>query len=73
MLSPTIPRYFQIMKKQKRHTIDMTPAEVEALNRVATDVAATARAGATFGQPSWRALLKGIAEGWIKCRRGKRP
>jgi len=54
--------------KPRRHTIDLTPAEVNSLLTVAERCNAFARAGRSVNLPSWRTLLREIASGRIACR-----
>ena len=49
-----------------RSAIDLRLADVRALNEIAAALGCTARAGITYGKPSWRALVKDIALGKLK-------
>ena len=41
-----------------RSAIDLRLADVRALNEIAAALGCTARAGITYGKPSWRALSR---------------
>lgn len=47
----------------RRDTAKLTHTEWAALDAIAAQVGATATTGPTAGQPSWRRLLKEIANG----------
>lgn len=47
----------------KRESIPLTPEQWAALERIAAETNSTADRGPTTGQPSWRALLRRIADG----------
>jgi len=46
-----------------RSAIDLRAADIERLTEIASAHNSTARAGANYGRPSWRALVKDIATG----------
>jgi len=46
-----------------RTAIDLRTEDVTRLNEIAAVHGCTARAGSTYGNPSWRALVKDIALG----------
>jgi hypothetical protein len=54
------------MTKKKRKSLELTPAEWLELEILATDLGAFAERGPTAGQPSWRNLIRKIAEGRLK-------
>lgn len=55
--------------KNKRHTIDLPPWAISKLIAVARECNTLATAGVSYGRPSWRALVKAIAEGRVICKR----
>lgn len=52
-------------KDFQRRSLELTPAEWQALERLAAEHDTTAPTGATAGKPSWRSLIKAIANGAI--------
>lgn len=51
------------VKTWERRSLQLTPDEWTALERIAAETASAAPAGPTAGQPSWRTLIKRIADG----------
>ena len=47
----------------KRESIPLTPEQWAALERIAAETNSTADRGPTTGRPSWRSLLRRIADG----------
>ena len=46
----------------ERRSLELTPAEWRALERLAADTASEAPTGPNAGRPSWRTLIKRIAD-----------
>jgi len=57
------------MKDFIRRSIKLSPDEWAHLHRLAAQLNATAPTGTTAGQPSWRSLIKEIAQGKIELTR----
>jgi len=53
----------------KRESLKLTTDEWAALERIAAQVSATATTGPTAGEPSWRRLIKEIANGKLAIMR----
>jgi hypothetical protein len=51
--------------RKPRTSIDLDAGQIANLNAIAATVKATARAGSTHGKPSWRVLVKSIANGKV--------
>ncbi len=49
-------------KDFERRSLELTPAEWRALERLAADTASEAPTGPNAGRPSWRTLIKRIAD-----------
>ncbi len=49
------------MSKPIRKSLELTPAQWQRLDELAAAVDATAPTGSNAGQPSWRSLVKEIA------------
>ncbi len=56
----------------KPQTINVSPENMAALDRVAAECGITSERGPAAGQPSGRALVRAIAEGRVICRPAKK-
>lgn len=61
------------MKRPAPATIRLTETEIETLNQLAAQVGSVARTGPTAGTPSWRTLVKDIANHRVSISSGVRP
>lgn len=52
-------------KDFERRSLELTPAEWQELERLAAELNTTPPAGTTAGKPSWRSLIKAIADNAI--------
>lgn len=51
-----------------RQSLKLTPVQWDALKRLAAETGSVAPTGPSAGQPSWRTLIKRIADGEIKLK-----
>lgn len=56
-------------KRPPPQTIRLNEAEIEVLTEIAAQVGSVSRTGPTAGQPSWRTLVKDIANHRLKIHR----
>lgn len=53
----------------ERRSLELTPAEWRALERLAADLGTCPPSGPTAGKPAWRTLIKRIADGELSVSR----
>jgi hypothetical protein len=58
-----MPRTYAPRRAVERRSIELTPAQWQALEKLATMTGSFAPSGPTPGEPSWRTLIKRIATG----------
>lgn len=56
-------------KQFERRSLELTAEEWSALERIAAALDATAPTGSNAGKPSWRTLVKEIANGSLEITR----
>lgn len=52
----------------ERRSLELTPNQWQALDRLAASLGALAPTGPTAGQPSWRTLIRHIADAGLEVR-----
>ena len=57
------------IEKPKDHTIRLNASQVAQLTEIAARMKCKSGSGPSFGQPSWRIMVAGIADGLLVVRK----